>query len=153
MDDSQTINDTALRIERLFAAPRQKLFDYWAQPELLATWFGPEGFTIPNYEIEPRENGGWHVTMLSPDGVKHIVSGVYRVIESPSRIAFTWAWHDDAGARGHETLVDVRFEDAPGGTKMILVQREFEDAETASRHTMGWASCFACLDQELAKDV
>ena len=89
MDDTQTLSDTALRIERLFAAPREKVFDYWARPELCASWFGPEGFSIPAYEIEPRENGAWCVTMVSPDGAKHVVSGAYRLIDPPARIAFT----------------------------------------------------------------
>jgi uncharacterized protein YndB with AHSA1/START domain len=50
------------------------------------------------------------------------VSGIYRTIERPRRVVFTWGWDDDAGTRGHETEITVTFAPAPGGTRMVLTQ-------------------------------
>src|SRR5882757_11266481 len=74
-------NDKVLRIERLIAAKPERLFELWTEPEQLAKWWGPEGFTIPKYTMDVRPGGRWHTVMRRPDGSEHTVSGIYRVIE------------------------------------------------------------------------
>ncbi len=138
-----------LNIERLIAAPPETVFDYWIKPELFAAWFGPENSEIPEYEIDPKVGGSWTITLLTDDCAQHKVSGVWRAIEPVSRLAFTWAWHDEQGERGHETEVVVTLEPAPGGTKLRLLQREFESAELTERHGFGWNSSFNCLEAVL----
>ena len=85
--------------------------------------------------------------MRAPDGKRVTVSGVYRVIDKPRRLVFTWAWHQDDGSRGHETEVTVTFAPAPGGTRLKLVQQTFQSQEVRDRHRQGWTSSFVCLAQ------
>src|ERR1700687_2996472 len=61
-------------------------------------------------------------------------SGVYRVIDRPRRLVFTWAWDEDDGSRGHETEVTVTFDAAPGGTRLRLLQQTFQNAEVRDKH-------------------
>jgi uncharacterized protein YndB with AHSA1/START domain len=91
--------------------------------------------------------------MRNPEGKDHTVSGIYRVIEPPRRLVFTWAWDDDAGMRGHETEVTVTFEPAPGGTRMTLVQQTFADVDGRGRHAHGWTLSFVCLAREATKSA
>jgi uncharacterized protein YndB with AHSA1/START domain len=72
------------------------------------------------------------------------MSGVYRIVEPPRRLAFTWAWDDENGARGHESEVTVNFETVPGGTRLVLVHQQFEGQPARDRHNNGWT---AALDQ------
>jgi uncharacterized protein YndB with AHSA1/START domain len=83
--------------------------------------------------------------MRSPQGDLHTVSGVYRTIDKPRRLVFTWGWDDDKGVRGHETEVTVTFEPAPGGTRMVLLQQTFKDKDQRDKHNQGWTSSFECL--------
>ncbi len=152
MDDTQVmqqVSEKELRIERLFAAPPETVFDYWIKPELYVSWFGPDGCEVPEYEIDPKEGGGWTITVITPDCAQHKVSGLWTSIERPSRLVFTWAWHDDAGQRGHETEVTVTLSAAPGGTQLVLLQREFENSDMAGKHGFGWNSSFVSLDKVL----
>ena len=144
------MSDTELHLERLIAAPPDRVFAHWTQPELLIKWWGPEGFDIPVHALDIRPGGQWRTTMGSPDGKRMTVSGVYRTIEAPRRLVFTWAWEDDKGARGFETEVTVTFEAAPGGTKLVIAQKEFETAESRDQHGWGWNSTLNCLDKLLA---
>ena len=146
-------NDKVLRMERLIATTPERLFEIWTEPEQLAKWWGPEGFTIPKYTMDVRPGGRWRTTMHRPDGTENVVSGIYRVIEPPRRLVFTWGWDDDAGMRGHETEVTVTFEPAPGGTRMVLVQQTFTDADSRNRHEHGWESSFVCLAREAVKPL
>jgi uncharacterized protein YndB with AHSA1/START domain len=151
MSTDTLTDDKVLRMERVIAATPERLFELWTDPEELAKWWGPEGFTTPTYAMDVRPGGRWHTTMRRPDGTKHVVSGIYRAIEPPKRLVFTWGWDDDAGMRGHETEVTVTFEPAPGGTRMTLLQQTFVDADSRNRHEHGWTSSFVCLAREAAK--
>ncbi len=151
---TDTLTDNkVLRMERVIAATPERLFELWTDPEELAKWWGPEGFTTPTYAMDVRPGGRWHTTMRRPDGSEHVVSGIYRAIEPPKRLVFTWGWDDDAGMRGHETEITVTFEPAPGGTRMMLVQQTFVDTDSRNRHEHGWGSSFVCLAREAAKPL
>ena len=151
MSTDTLTDDKVLRMERVIAATPERLFELWTDPEELAKWWGPEGFTTPTYAMDVRPGGRWHTTMRRPDGSEHVVSGIYRAIEPPRRLVFTWGWDDDAGMRGHETEVTVTFKPAPGGTRMTLLQQTFVDADSRNRHQHGWGSSFVCLTREAAK--
>ena len=130
--------DRLLRIERLIAAPPERVFDFWTNPALFTKWMGPEGFDIPNYEQDFRTGGNWSQTMRAPDGSLNTVRGVYRAIEPPRRLVYTWKWDTPAGEDSPETEVTVTFEPAPGGTRLILLHRNFTTTIQRDRHNTGW---------------
>lgn len=142
MSQTKTSADTELRIERLIAAPLEQVFSFWTDPKLLVKWWGPEGFDIPVSAFDLRVGGHWTTTMRRPDKSEATVSGVYRKIEPPRRLEFTWAWNDDKGQRGHETVVTITCDTAPGGTRLVLLQREFQTKESRDQHNDGWSSSF-----------
>jgi uncharacterized protein YndB with AHSA1/START domain len=139
------MNDNVLRLERLIAAPPERVFALWTEPEQLVKWWGPEGFDVPESALDVRVGGQWCTTMRAPDGRLRTVSGVYRVIDPPTRLVLTWAWNDDDGARECETELTVTFQSAPGGTRLTLVQQTFPTTEARDRHSHGWLSSFVCL--------
>jgi uncharacterized protein YndB with AHSA1/START domain len=142
MSDTKLRGDTELRLERLIAAPPERVFAFWTDPELLVKWWGPEGYDTPKKSLDLRPGGRWTTTMRNPDGKLLTVSGVYRAIDPPRRLVFTWAWLDDNGQPGHETEISLTFDPAPGGTRLVMLQREFETSEQRDRHGQGWSSSF-----------
>jgi len=143
--NEQVQDDQVLRIERLIPASPERLFELWSEPNELVKWWGPDGFDVPASALDVRPGGHWRTTMRSPQGDLHTVSGVYRTIDKPRRLVFTWGWDDDTGLRGHETEVTVTFEPAPGGTRIVLLQQAFENKDQRDRHNQGWSSSFDCL--------
>jgi len=141
------MNDNVLEMERLIPAPPERVFEYWTEPELVAKWFGPGDFDVPSSDLDLRPGGKWRTTIRSPEGTLRTVSGVYSTIEPPRRLVFTWAWDDDNGVRGHETQVTVTLEPTPGGTRLRLVQEDFQNREVRDRHNGGWASSLSKLQR------
>lgn len=139
-------NDLVLRLEREFKAPPERVFAAFTDPKLLAQWWGPEGMTCPVCEVDLRVGGRYRTCMRGERD--NWVSGVYREIAPPRRLAFTWAWEEN-GARGHETIVEIEFAPAGGNTRIVLTQREFESKTARDNHNKGWNSSFVCLDQFL----
>ncbi|MCP4315544.1 MAG: SRPBCC domain-containing protein [Hyphomicrobiales bacterium] len=147
---STVIDDQVLIIERTISASIEKVFDAWINPELLVQWWGPEGMSIPKHTLDVREGGTWETTMRNADGGEVVVSGVYKAIDRPNRLVFTWAWTQPDGTRGEETEISVTFAAVDGGTKMTLDQRTFAEVDNRDNHGMGWQSSFNCLDQLFA---
>ena len=137
-----------VHINRVFAASRDAAFAAFTDPEQLKLWFGPQGFTTPVAEIDPRVGGSYRIEMLSPDGNAHRLSGVFREISPLERLVFTWIWAEGEIA-GLETLVTVEFRDRGGETELTLIHEMFPSAEVRDRHTEGWSSSFECLHETL----
>jgi uncharacterized protein YndB with AHSA1/START domain len=141
--------DRTLVVERIFKAPPERVFRAWSDHKVLVKWWGTDDYQAPDPQIDFRVGGAWRSAMVGPNGEAHTVSGVYREIEPPKRLVMTWGWEQADGSRGHETVVEVSFEPAPGGTRMRLVQSLFETPKSRDGHDFGWASSFARLDRVL----
>jgi uncharacterized protein YndB with AHSA1/START domain len=135
-------DDTTLRLERLIASPPDLLFALWIEPDQVAKWWAPDGYEGVVDMLDVRVGGRWRTIMRRPDGGEVATSGVYRVVDPPHRLVFTWAWEDAERMRGHETEVSVSFEPAPGGTRLVLVQQRFESRQSCDNHARGWSATF-----------
>ncbi|MFZ1682158.1 MAG: SRPBCC domain-containing protein [Rhizobiaceae bacterium] len=145
-------DERTLVIERTFGASPQDLFDAFRDPVRIVKWWGPEGATVPSSAFDVRIGGAWATTMRNRDGAEHHVSGTYLVLDPPRRIAFTWAWRQADGSRGHETVVDVVIAPDPAGARLTLTQKSFATAEHRDNHRIGWESSFIDLDRYLGRN-
>jgi uncharacterized protein YndB with AHSA1/START domain len=127
-----------LEITRVFDAPRELVFAAWTQPDHLASWFGPQGFTCSAVTVDARPGGRWRACIRSPEGEDHWMHGVYREVSAPERLAFTFAWE----AQEQETLVTIGFADLDGKTEVTFTQTGFPTAAERDGHHEGWTSAF-----------
>lgn len=132
-------SETTLRLERLIPVDPESLFALWIEPAQLVKWWAPEDCVASVDVLDPKSAGRWRVTMRKPDGNEVATSGVFRIVDPPHRLSFTWAWEDPGGGRGHETEVTVMFEAAPGGTRLVLVQQRFDTKQARDGHRKGWS--------------
>jgi uncharacterized protein YndB with AHSA1/START domain len=139
-----------LVVTRLIDASRERVFQAWTEPEHVARWWGPQGFTTASLDMDIRPGGAYRASMRSPEGTLHCRRGVYRDIVPPDLIAFTFAWEDAAGDLGHETLVTVTFADHGGKTLLTLHQATFESVARCDDHRRGWTSCLERFAEYLA---
>src|SRR5205807_6288298 len=75
-------------IERVFDAPRERVFDVFTQPEHLQKWWGPKMVSVPITEFEARPGGKIFIAERALDGTMVYIAGVVREIERPSRLVF-----------------------------------------------------------------
>jgi uncharacterized protein YndB with AHSA1/START domain len=136
-----TLSDRELVITRLIDAPRALVFKAWTEPEHLARWWGPKGFTTIRCEMDIRVGGAYRFGMRSPEGKEYWKVGVYREIVEPERIVFTFAWEDAGGDPGDELLTTVTFAEDGGRTRLTLRQANFSTRERRDDHLIGWTSC------------
>lgn len=105
MDASiQNASDSAEReilIERIFDAPRELVWEAWTNPEHVAQWWGPDGFTTTIKEMDFSVGGVWKLTMHGPDGMEYPNSSVFREIVKPERIVFAHGGKREGGPGAH----------------------------------------------------
>jgi uncharacterized protein YndB with AHSA1/START domain len=150
MVEPASAEELFLEVHKHLPAPPELVFKVWTEPSHLVHWFGPEGFSVPEARTDVRPGGKWFTCMRSPSGTEHRVQGVYREIEAPRKVAFTWAWLDEAGQIKHETLVTVTLAPKGTGTDLVLRQTGFANIDMRDRHQEGWASSMDCLAEYLA---
>jgi uncharacterized protein YndB with AHSA1/START domain len=91
--------------------------------------------------------------MRRADGGEVATSGVYRIVDPPRRLSFTWAWEDAGGGRGHETEVTVSFEATPGGTRLVLLQQRLDSVLARDNHGRGWSASFDRMAAMAGRDA
>jgi uncharacterized protein YndB with AHSA1/START domain len=139
-----------LVITRIFKAPPAQVFAAWTEPEHLAHWSGPEGFTTPHHEMDLRPGGRYRACLRSPEGVDHWVQGVYQEVLAPVHLVMTHSWENEQGQPGPETLITVTFtEEGAGHTRMRFRQSGFTSRASSEGHRDGWSSSFDKLAAHL----
>ena len=139
-----------LNMSRFIRAPREKVFDAFTTEAGLAAWMGPRGMKVRAAKAEPRIDGAWQVEMHNRDGFTLIVGGQYKLLERPSRIAYTWKWEGPTSPMPHlETLVEVTLNEKDGGTEMLMTHSGFPAAAARDGHNQGWTSTFNRLNDYL----
>lgn len=139
-----------LVITRLFDAPRALVFKCWTDPQHAAMWWSPQGFTLEACQLDVRIGGAWRIGMRSPEGTRHVKSGVYREVVPPARLVFTFAWEDEAGRPKHPMLVEVTFVEEGQRTRLTLRHSNLESETARDLHRGGWTSTMERLAAYLA---
>lgn len=85
---SEVANEFAIVSARTFAVPAATAFRAFSDATLLASWWGPKGFTDTIHEFDFRVGGRWRHTMHAPDGQSFDNDAVFAIIEAPHHIAF-----------------------------------------------------------------
>lgn len=137
----------AVRVTQTIRASRERLFDAWTKPDDLAMWWRMDepGWAFAGATVDLRVGGAYRLGMTSPDGQSHVAVGVYRTVERPGRLAFTWDWEDPASRVG-DTLVTVELKKVSADTtEVVLTHERLPDATRAEGHQRGWTQLVTLL--------
>lgn len=138
-----------LTMTRVFAAPRERVWAAWTEPDEIRAWMCPNGFEVTHSEGDLAPGGAWRMAMRSDEWGELWLSGVYRELDPPQRLVFTTAW-EEADAPWHEMLITVTLAEHPDGTEMTFHQAVFQSADSRDSHRDGWGECFDRLHHVLA---
>lgn len=100
-----TPNELEIRVERIFDAPRERVFSVWTDPELIPEWWG-EGTIVEEMDVRP----GGRYRFRTRVGA---VEGEFREVTAPERLVQTFQNH----------LQTLEFEDLGDRTRLIQTMR------------------------------
>ena len=144
-------DDQVLVITRVFDAAPIRVFRAWTDPAQGLRWIGPRDYPVVHIEGDVRPGGRWRACLRGrADGRELWQGGVYREVVEPERLVFTFAWDEEDGRAGPETLVTVTFAEQGGKTRMTFRQEPFDSVANRDGHRDGWNSTFDRLKELLA---
>lgn len=106
-------------MSRVFDAPRELVWKVCTSAEYIPRWWGRRNSTTVVDKMDFRVGGEWRYVQHDPDGNEHPFSGIYKEIDPPEKLAYTFEYEPMAG---HISTDTIHFEELPDGrTKMISV--------------------------------
>lgn len=145
-----TPSQREIRIERVFNAPRDRVWRAMTEPALVAQWWG-RGNRLVIERLELERGGHWRFVEHSPDGV-HGFEGRYREVTPPERLVHTFEWD---GMPAHVAIETVVLEDLGDGRTRVVNTTLFHTTEErdgmlSSGMQEGLNQSYAALDRLLA---
>ncbi len=147
-----TPSDREIHCERVFDAPRDRVYAAYTDPALIPEWWGPRRMTTTADVMDVRAGGDWRFVMTGEDGSETGFRGTYREVTPPERIVQTFEWE---GMPGHISVETATFEDLGNRTKVVTTSifhtTEERDGMLASGMEEGLQETYARLDELLER--
>ena len=147
-----TPTEREIRIERIFEAPRDRVFAVYTDPQLIPEWWGLRDSTTIVDKMDVRTGGDWRFVSRDCDGNETAFRGSYREVSSPERIVQTFEWE---GMPGYVCLETATFEDLGDRTKVVTTSlfytAEERDGMLGSGMETGMNETYARLDELLER--
>jgi len=145
-----TPGEREIRVERIFDAPRERVWKAMTDPKLVAQWWG-RGNRLVIERLEVERGGHWRFVEHAPDGVQGF-EGRFREVTPPERVVQTFEWD---GMPGHVIVNTMTLESlADGRTKLITISlfhtSEERDGMLNLGMEQGQNESYRALDKVLA---
>jgi uncharacterized protein YndB with AHSA1/START domain len=152
-----------LEIARVFDAPREVVFRHFVDPALIAKWWGPDGFVVPEeqVEVEARVGGAHHKTMVLesaeiaagmgvPVGTAFPDAATVLEIVPPELLVLTSEPQPEMGLV-ERTISRIEFHaEGPSRTRVVIIDGPYTEMMAPNAET-GWTQQFAKLERLLAR--
>ncbi len=143
-----------LVITRVFDAPRELVYKAFTDPDQLAQWFGPVGWSVPRetVEIDARPGGHQRFVMVndSDPEQRSPVDGTFVEVVENELLVGAEEWEGVPGMQDAGPMqIRLEFHDEDGKTRLVLRQGPYTP-EVEDMARQGWESSFTKLDTLLA---
>jgi uncharacterized protein YndB with AHSA1/START domain len=132
----------------LLRARRERVFEAWTRPDLVARWFFPGTDWTVVVTCDLEVGGRYELDMRDGQGVRHLQFGQYREIVPVSRLVFTWSC-PDLGVM--DSVVTVELADRGDQTELVLTHELPPEPKIRRGHEEGWEGCLGNLDKFLQR--
>jgi uncharacterized protein YndB with AHSA1/START domain len=85
--------DRELLLTRTLNAPVDLVWEAWTNPEHIANWWGPDGFTNTINHMDMKPGGEWSLVMHGPDGTDFKNLSIFREIVLHKKIVYEHVSH------------------------------------------------------------
>jgi uncharacterized protein YndB with AHSA1/START domain len=132
-------DDTIAEVRRHLASRPEKVFAAFSDATLVRRWLTPSSdVALTVLQFDFRVDGGYRFAYHVPGQPTMHVNGVYRAIEPPSRIVFSWNIEPPDEHAGILSEVTVTLTPTGSGTQLHIRHEQLTQPGAAMRHAEGW---------------
>jgi uncharacterized protein YndB with AHSA1/START domain len=126
-----------VRLHRVLAAPPDRIYRAFLDPEAMVKWLPPRGFTGKVHSIDARVGGSHKMSFTNfSTGQSNSFGGTYLELVPAEKLRYTDKF-DDANLPG-EMTVTVTLRKVMCGTELNIVQEGIPAAIPAEMCYLGW---------------
>jgi uncharacterized protein YndB with AHSA1/START domain len=126
-----------VRLHRVFTAKPEKLYRAFLEPDALARWLPPNGFTATVHHLEPKVGGTHKISFRNfTTGNSHSFGGTYLELIPNRKLRYTDAF-DDPGLPGEMNVI-IELRAVSVGTEMTVEQSGIPDVIPLEACYLGW---------------
>ena len=158
-DTKAVAKSPPVEVTRNFDVPIERVWQAWANPELVKQWWGPEGYSCPEAKSDFRQGGKYLFAMKGPDAKVAWSGGVYEQIVENKKIVYTDNFTDKdgkvvdpevygmPGEWGDTTRVTVEFEKISDAETKMSLKHEGIPADMHDDCVQGWTSSIGKIEK------
>lgn len=141
-----------LRLHRVLRAPPERIYRAFLDPEAIAKWLPPHGFTCKVHELDARVGGQHRMTFTNfSSGHGHSFGGTYRELVPGERIRYSDRF-DDPNLPG-EMTTNIILRAVSCGTDVQVVQEGVPAVIPVEQCYLGWQESLLLLAQLVEPDI
>jgi uncharacterized protein YndB with AHSA1/START domain len=126
-----------IRLQRVFRAPAERLYRAFLDPDAMAKWLPPHGFTGRVHHMDARPGGSYKMSFTNlSTGKAETFGGSYLELVPNERIIHTDAFDDPSLPGVMRTTITFRA--TPVGTELIVVQEGIPESIPPEACHLGW---------------
>lgn len=135
-----------VKLHRVLTAPASRIYKAFLDPEAMAKWLPPHGFTGKVHAMDARVGGGYRMSFTNfSTGNSHSFGGEYLELVENERIVHTDKF-DDANLPG-EMRVVIALKPVMVGTELSIEQSGIPAAIPVEACYLGWQESLQLLGQ------
>jgi len=141
-----------IKLHRVLHAKPEKVYKAFLDPDAMAKWLPPNGFTGKVHQLEARVGGAHRMSFTNfSTGSSHSFGGKYLELVPGERLRYTDKF-DDANLPG-EMQVTVTFRKVSVGTELTVVQEGVPDVIPPEACYLGWQESLILLAKLVEPEI
>jgi uncharacterized protein YndB with AHSA1/START domain len=141
-----------VRLHRVLRAPPERVYRAFLEPDAMAKWIPPYGFTGKVHQMDARVGGTYKMSFSNfATGQGHSFGGQYRELVPFELIAYSDKF-DDPNLPG-EMRVTVSLKAVSCGTELSIVQEGLPEAIPLEMCHLGWQESLAQLARLVEPEI
>jgi uncharacterized protein YndB with AHSA1/START domain len=141
-----------VRLHRVLRATREKVYRAFLDPEALAKWLPPNGFTCKVHHLDAKVGGSYKMSFTNfTTGKSHSFGGTYLELKPYERIRYTDKF-DDPNMPG-EIHTTITLKKISCGTEVSITQEGIPAAIPAEACYLGWQESLVLLAKLVEAEI
>jgi len=150
--DGKNIEGNTIRLHRVMRAPAERIYRAFIDPDAMAKWLPPDGFTGKVHEMDARIGGRYRMSFTNfSTGNAHSFGGTFLELTPYERIRHTDKFDNEALTGEMETTIVLN--KVSVGTDVNIVQAGVPAMIPAEGCYLGWQQSLALLALLVEADI
>lgn len=129
-------NNNKVYVRRTFECSTETLYDWLVSPELIAQWFGPEGYHTKVLECHAVPQGNYRFSLFRGEQYRFTIFGTYLEMERPNFLKFSYQYEDLPSKPS--SVVSFRLIEKHQSTRLEMVQEFKVQVPDFSTRSKAW---------------